>query len=147
MKNKLENMIKQMCDHRDCDRIEHRIEHRLDHPHTDRRTCKRTNSNRCMNTHLTNSSNKFTCDHTVNPSNTLNHPSIIFSYRRSSTMRQSSISSFQLTFFILSLSFTLIAAQSVVTFEKLTNRDYSGFTYYTIRNVSLYECLGKFHLI
>lgn len=29
-----------------------------------------------------------------------------------------------------------------VTFEKMTNRDYPGSTYYTIRNVSLYECLG-----
>ena len=29
-----------------------------------------------------------------------------------------------------------------VTFEKMTNRDFPGSTYYTIRNVSLYECLG-----
>lgn len=29
-----------------------------------------------------------------------------------------------------------------VTFEKMTNRDYSGLTYYTIQNVSLFECLG-----
>jgi len=29
-----------------------------------------------------------------------------------------------------------------ISFEKMTNRDYSGTTYYTIRNVSLYECLG-----
>lgn len=29
-----------------------------------------------------------------------------------------------------------------ITFEKMTNRDYAGTTYYTIRNVSLYECLG-----
>lgn len=29
-----------------------------------------------------------------------------------------------------------------VTFEKMTNRDFAGTTYYTIRNVSLYECLG-----
>lgn len=29
-----------------------------------------------------------------------------------------------------------------ITFDKMTNRDYSGTIYYTIRNVSLYECLG-----
>jgi len=29
-----------------------------------------------------------------------------------------------------------------VTFEKMTNRDYSGLNYYTIQNVSLFECLG-----
>lgn len=29
-----------------------------------------------------------------------------------------------------------------ITFEKMTNRDYSGLTYYTIQNVSLFECLG-----
>lgn len=49
-----------------------------------------------------------------------------------------------LTLLTFTLTLTLITAQTSVTFEKLTNRDYSGFTYYTIRNVSLYECLGKF---
>lgn len=34
------------------------------------------------------------------------------------------------------------AADARVTFEKMTNRDYSGLTYYTIQNVSLFECLG-----
>lgn len=29
-----------------------------------------------------------------------------------------------------------------MTFDKITNRDYPGTIYYTIRNVSLYECLG-----
>lgn len=29
-----------------------------------------------------------------------------------------------------------------ITFDKMTNRDYLGTIYYTIRNVSLYECLG-----
>lgn len=29
-----------------------------------------------------------------------------------------------------------------ITFDKMTNRDYPGTIYYTIRNVSLYECLG-----
>ncbi|KAI2803756.1 hypothetical protein BLOT_007892 [Blomia tropicalis] len=29
-----------------------------------------------------------------------------------------------------------------ITFDKMTNRDYQGTIYYTIRNVSLYECLG-----
>lgn len=52
-------------------------------------------------------------------------------------------SSFRLlTLLTFTLTLTLVTAQTSVTFEKLTNRDYSGFTYYTIRNVSLYECLG-----
>lgn len=34
------------------------------------------------------------------------------------------------------------ASDARVTFEKMTNRDYSGLTYYTIQNVSLFECLG-----
>lgn len=56
----------------------------------------------------------------------------------------SNSSSFQLlTLLTFTLTLTLITAQTSVTFEKLTNRDYAGFTYYTIRNVSLYECLGK----
>ena len=29
-----------------------------------------------------------------------------------------------------------------VSFEKLTDMDYQGNTYYTIRNLSLYECQG-----
>lgn len=29
-----------------------------------------------------------------------------------------------------------------MTFEKMTNRDYSGLNYYTMQNVSLFECLG-----
>lgn len=29
-----------------------------------------------------------------------------------------------------------------VAFEKLTEMDYRGTTYYTIRNLSLYECHG-----
>ena len=29
-----------------------------------------------------------------------------------------------------------------VAFEKLTDLDYKGETYYTIRNLSLYECQG-----
>lgn len=35
-----------------------------------------------------------------------------------------------------------IVVSAKVTFEKMTNRDFAGTTYYTIRNVSLYECLG-----
>lgn len=33
-------------------------------------------------------------------------------------------------------------AEARITFEKMTNRDYSGVTYYSIQNVSLFECLG-----
>lgn len=29
-----------------------------------------------------------------------------------------------------------------VSFEKMTNRDFPGPTYFTARNISLYECLG-----
>lgn len=36
----------------------------------------------------------------------------------------------------------VLSADARVTFEKMTNRDYSGLTYYTIQNVSLFECLG-----
>ena len=36
----------------------------------------------------------------------------------------------------------IVSTSAKVTFEKMTNRDYPGSTYYTIRNVSLYECLG-----
>jgi len=36
----------------------------------------------------------------------------------------------------------MVVCSAKVTFEKMTNRDYPGSTYYTIRNVSLYECLG-----
>ena len=47
---------------------------------------------------------------------------------------------------IFFLSYIGMAKANKVTFEKMTNRDYAGTTYYTIRNVSLYECLGKFFL-
>lgn len=33
-------------------------------------------------------------------------------------------------------------AEARITFEKMTNRDFSGIAYYTIQNVSLFECLG-----
>jgi len=35
-----------------------------------------------------------------------------------------------------------VSAQGRVAFEKLTDLDYKGETYYTIRNLSLYECQG-----
>ncbi|XP_074599209.1 trynity [Brevipalpus obovatus] len=44
-------------------------------------------------------------------------------------------------FIILFIIFTQ-TAYAKISFEKMTNRDYAGTTYYTIRNVSLYECLG-----
>lgn len=40
------------------------------------------------------------------------------------------------------LALSPMLAEARVTFEKMTNRDYSGLTYYTIQNVSLFECLG-----
>jgi hypothetical protein len=48
---------------------------------------------------------------------------------------------------LLALVFVpLIVMGNKITFEKMTNRDYAGTTYYTIRNVSLYECLGAFRV-
>merc|ERR1719288_17830 len=43
-----------------------------------------------------------------------------------------------ITLFFLST----VSAQGRVAFEKLTDLDYKGETYYTIRNLSLYECQG-----
>ncbi|XP_037088474.1 uncharacterized protein LOC119109039 [Pollicipes pollicipes] len=37
---------------------------------------------------------------------------------------------------------TLSACDAAVAFEKLTDMDYRGNTYYTIRNLTLYECQG-----
>jgi len=37
---------------------------------------------------------------------------------------------------------SIVTAQGRVAFEKLTDLDYKGETYYTIRNLSLYECQG-----
>lgn len=36
----------------------------------------------------------------------------------------------------------VIAAYGKVTFEKLTDFDFSGTTYYSVKNLSLYECQG-----
>jgi len=47
---------------------------------------------------------------------------------------------FCLAFIALSTIFTL--SQARTAFEKMTDVDYQGETYYTIRNLSLYECQG-----
>ena len=47
----------------------------------------------------------------------------------------------QLQIFFLDLKYFSSAAGRVA-FEKLTDLDYKGETYYTIRNLSLYECQG-----
>ena len=47
----------------------------------------------------------------------------------------------QLQIFFLDLKYFFSAAGRVA-FEKLTDLDYKGETYYTIRNLSLYECQG-----
>jgi len=46
--------------------------------------------------------------------------------------------------FTITLCFlvSIVTAQGRVAFEKLTDLDYKGETYYTIRNLSLYECQG-----
>lgn len=36
----------------------------------------------------------------------------------------------------------IIAAYGKVTFEKLTDYDFTGTTYYSVKNLSLYECQG-----
>lgn len=43
---------------------------------------------------------------------------------------------------ILAASLPYTLGQGKVAFEKLTDLDYKGETYYTIRNLSLYECQG-----
>ncbi|XP_075678435.1 trynity isoform X3 [Dermatophagoides pteronyssinus] len=43
---------------------------------------------------------------------------------------------------IIILANLFIFTYGRITFDKMTNRDYAGTIYYTIRNVSLYECLG-----
>ncbi|XP_013774463.1 uncharacterized protein LOC106459393 [Limulus polyphemus] len=43
---------------------------------------------------------------------------------------------------LLGVLSTLFCVEARITFEKLTNLDYPGNTYYTIRNLSLYECQG-----
>jgi len=48
---------------------------------------------------------------------------------------------FNSCFIILTLT-SFVKAQGRVAFEKLTDLDYKGETYYTIRNLSLYECQG-----
>ena len=47
----------------------------------------------------------------------------------------------QLQIFFLNIKYFYSAAGRVA-FEKLTDLDYKGETYYTIRNLSLYECQG-----
>lgn len=50
-----------------------------------------------------------------------------------------------IAFVVILLAVSLSGAQLAearITFEKMTNRDYSGMTYYSIQNVSLFECLG-----
>ena len=142
MKNKLTNMIK----HRSC----HLINHRLDHANCKTKCMNHLYNN--LNNHKVNVKDNFKEDsndnfqHYLNKSKHKHHQSKLNFINNLPTMRQSSISSFhlKLLFIFCFTLFNLINAQSSVTFEKLTNRDYSGFTYYTIRNVSLYECLGKF---
>jgi len=43
---------------------------------------------------------------------------------------------------IITTLISAISAQGQVAFEKVTDLDYKGETYYTIRNLSLYECQG-----
>lgn len=52
-----------------------------------------------------------------------------------------SIQSVQLCTIIL-LSSIVIAAFGRTAFEKLTDYDFSGSTYYSVKNLSLYECQG-----
>lgn len=65
---------------------------------------------------------------------------VSFWRRRRSSSKLSWIST--ISSMILMLMILVESGEAKVTFEKMTNRDYAGTTYYTIRNVSLYECLG-----
>jgi len=49
---------------------------------------------------------------------------------------------FLLTSALIFFCLSAVSAQGRVAFEKLTDLDYKGETYYTIRNLSLYECQG-----
>lgn len=42
----------------------------------------------------------------------------------------------------LALIFCFVAVESRVAFEKLTDYDFPGTTYYSVKNLSLYECQG-----
>merc|ERR1712088_530395 len=56
---------------------------------------------------------------------------------KASSLQTVSLASVLIIFFLSSVS-----AQGRVAFEKLTDLDFKGETYYTIRNLSLYECQG-----
>jgi len=43
---------------------------------------------------------------------------------------------------LLVLALFVVSCQARTAFEKMTDVDYQGETYYTIRNLSLYECQG-----
>ncbi|XP_043243126.1 uncharacterized protein LOC122392384 isoform X3 [Amphibalanus amphitrite] len=47
-----------------------------------------------------------------------------------------------ITVTLLTISFSASNVSAAVAFEKLTDMDYRGNTYYTIRNLTLYECQG-----
>jgi len=57
-------------------------------------------------------------------------------------MRQSLLRQIFNSCFIILILTSFVTAQGRVAFEKLTDLDYKGETYYTIRNLSLYECQG-----
>lgn len=51
--------------------------------------------------------------------------------------------SFQIyTLLLMSASIVISAASGRVAFEKLTDFDFTGQTYYSVKNLSLYECQG-----
>lgn len=54
-----------------------------------------------------------------------------------------SAQSFQMyTVLLVFASIVISAASGRVAFEKLTDFDFSGQTYYSVKNLSLYECQG-----
>jgi len=57
-------------------------------------------------------------------------------------MMTSSLHTVSLTSVLIIFFLSSVSAQGRVAFEKLTDLDFKGETYYTIRNLSLYECQG-----
>lgn len=46
------------------------------------------------------------------------------------------------TILVIFLVQIIVAAYGKITFEKLTDYDFAGTTYYSVKNLSLYECQG-----
>lgn len=136
MKSKETN--REMCDYRDNYHSNCHTPIRLDNKLINLKKCKK---------HKSKFNFKLDRMDKLRKNNEIDHRSKLTYYHNHLPImnRQSSFSFANLLLItVLSLSFALTHSQSIITFEKLTNRDYPGLSYHTIRNVSLYECLGEF---